>query len=214
MSKIAIVDELVDISSFAKIYESLIFSPIVYSVTQVQMFYNKYKKYFKQPLKVNLPIIAMADDLKVIDEIVKFAINEGIELVVNNLYGLDYLSLGAVVWAGSNMNIVSDYSRNALINMNVKSCVSSIEKWCGSVSQTYKMCKGKRVLMTMAHCPTKTINKNNCDECKFAGDMRLSGEKSQYTIRRYRISKCYFELVDDVIENKESILQIDDLRGV
>jgi len=67
--------------------------------------------------------------------------------------------------------------------------------------------------MTMAHCPIKTINGNECNNCKYNGVIHVSGEGVNYSIRRYRVAKCYFELVDGVVEARVSDKSIDDLRG-
>jgi len=211
--KIAIVDENSDCKSLKNNYNRLIISPSVYSVSVIEKFWEKYNKFYELPLIINLPIIALKDDLIVIDKIVEFAKDHNIELMANNIYALDYIREGAVVWAGANMNVVSLYSASALKEMGVKEIVWSIEKWCAGNSKAYKMCNGRRVLMTMAHCPIKTINGNECNNCKYNGVIHVSGEGVNYSIRRYRVAKCYFELVDGVVEARVSDKSIDDLRG-
>jgi hypothetical protein len=202
-------------------YDALILSPNVYSLAIVKQFYNEYKKYFDSQMIINLPIIMMIEDKKIIDEIVSFAIDNNIVILANNIYALDYINEGATIWAGSNMNVVSEYSKMALEKMGVKEVVSSIEKWNSNIPNTYKMCNGKRVLMTMVHCPYKTINGSGCgygdsnkSKCSYSNEMSLGAEGGEYKVRRFVVGKCYFELIDDYIETKNSIHAIDDIREV
>lgn len=217
-SSIAIVDEKQDISRLKNKYDSLILSPTVYSKGVVENFLHKFKKYFNAPLIINLPIISLSKDLNVIDEIVSFAIQNNIILLANNIYALDYVNEGATVFAGSNMNVVSNYSFFALKNLGVKEVVSSIENWFGGIANTYKMGSGNRVLMTFAHCPNKTLCGNGCDAqksgCVHSDNLKLIYQGGKYQIRRYIISNCYFELIDDYNYSKTTSNSIDDLRGV
>ena len=49
--------------------------------------------------------------------------------------------------------------------------------------------------------------------CGYSGELCLAGSGHEYSIRRYRVGRCYFELVDDYIESRPAEYQIDDLRG-
>jgi putative protease len=211
---IAIVDEFKNISLLRDKYQALALSPTIYSLEVVKKFYSKYKKYFNENMIINLPIVAMDRDLEIIDDIVKFAIDNDIILIANNIYALDYISNGARVWAGANMNIVNDYTSGALKKYGVSECVSTIEKWTSVRGEYYKMCKGRRVLMTMAHCPMKTMYHNNCVDCKYRGELKLKSEGADYSIRRNKVSNCYFELVDGYVEDRNAPYKIDDLRGL
>ncbi|MGN0960914.1 MAG: DUF3656 domain-containing protein, partial [Christensenellales bacterium] len=218
LNKIAIVDESCNqnqLYKLSKIYEALILSPTFYKVDIIKSFYEDYKKYFKNSLILNMPIIALKNDLKILDELVGYCKNNGISILANNIYALDYIKDGVDVIAGSNMNICNEYACETLSKLGIKEMVSSIEKWCGGIKGTYRMCKGKRVLMTFAHCPFKTLTKLDCDKtssCGYSGKLDLVGDNQQYRIRRYKISSCYFELVDSFVENRDSEHQIDDLR--
>lgn len=213
--KLAIIDEGSKIN--INDYDSLILSPKNYSVTVVENFYNNYKSKFSHNLFLNLPIIAMVEDLKIIDKIVEYAKSKEMILIANNIYGLYYISKGAKVWAGVNMNVANNYSYNALMSLGCDNCVASIEKWHSGVKNAFKMCAGRRVLMTMVNCPYKTLNRGlkkpaDCSNCSKVGSLKLLDKKYNYKIRRYVISNCYFELVDDYIYSGNSNKQIDDLR--
>lgn len=206
----AIVSEKVDIKSLVDKYERLILAPTVYSVGVVRRFVDEYTKYFASTPILKLPIIAMAVDLEVIDKILKELPN--IALMAENIYGLDYIDDGFEVLAGSNVNITNDYTVTVLKSLGVQEMVGSIEKWCTMPQGLYKITTGNLVLMTFAHCPYKTISKSTCEACRYAGDIKLNGGGNNFTIRRYRVGKCYYELVDGVKINLNGTNEVRDLR--
>lgn len=216
---IAIVDEKTDISKLNQKYSRLVLSPTVYSVSVINTFAREYEKYFDNSLIINLPIIALRDDIQIIDDIANLARTRGYVLLANNIYGLSYINDGNVVWAGVNMNITNDYAVTLLKSRGVEEIVSSMEKWCQGVGGAYRLGYGKRVLMTFAHCPNKTLSADgsrhaSCEaQCLHKGLLNLEGEGVHYTIRRYVVANCYFELVDSVVENKSASMIVDDLRS-
>ncbi len=209
--KLAIVSEKCDLKPLSDKYSRLIFAPSVYSKGIVEKFVQEYQKYFDGTPLLRLPIIALSDDLKVLDDIVLDMKNK-VGLYVENIYGLDYLSDGFEVMCGSNMNITNDYTASALWGTGVLGMVGSIEKWCPRVCGSYKITDGHLVLMTFAHCPYKTLSGSKCDACKFCGDIELIGGGSSYKIRRYRVKNCYYELVDNVCTKGSAPSEIHDLR--
>lgn len=211
MERLAIVTEKCDLKKLSECYSRLILAPSFYSKVMVEKFVCEYSKYFGGTPLLRLPIIALFDDLKVIDDIV-LGMKTKIGLYVENIYGLDYLRDGFEVVCGSNMNVTNDYSASMLQSMGVGGITGSQEKWCPRVCGTYKMTEGKMVLMTFAHCPYKTLNGSRCDACKFAGDIVISSGGSSYTIRRYKVHRCYYELVDNVCQKGNAVSEIHDLR--
>ncbi len=49
-------------------------------------------------------------------------------------------------------------------------------------------------LMTLSHCPYKTLFAGDCAHCCYAAGLTLSREKRVYNVRRVRMSRCVFEL--------------------
>ncbi len=206
----AIVNEKTNIKSLVKEYNKLIFAPTVYSLKVVKEFISEYSKYFNGKPILKLPIIAMNADLKVIDGILKECPN--VALMAENIYGLSYLDDGFEVLAGSNLNITNDYMVTSLKSLGVKEMVGSVEKWCQMPKGLYKITSGNLVLMTFAHCPYKTIMGSTCDKCTYLGDVKISGGGNDYTIRRYRVAKCYYELLDGVKTSLKGTNEVHDLR--
>lgn len=221
LDTMVIVDEQADISKLKDDYSKFILSPTVYSVAVVSNFYNKYTAILEGRFVINLPIVAMAEDLSVIDEIVDFAAGHNTAIMINNIYGLYYLGRAVKVIAGANMNITNGYAVDALKSMGVEDIVFSCEKWTDRVQGTYKLGSGRRVLMTMAHCPSVTLTGQGCanikgessaSTCQFKGQMSLYNDNNSYGIRRYKIKNCYFELLDDYREDNATTAVVVDLR--
>ena len=220
LGSIVIVDERMDIGRNYDAYSSIVLSPTVYSIAIVSEFYSKFKSVLGGRLVINLPIVAMADDLVIIDEIVDWAIANDIGIMINNIYGLDYLSKGAKVIAGSNMNIANGYAMASMKAMGIEDIVFSCEKWTDRSQGSYKMGSGRRVLMTMAHCPAVTLSGQGCvnikgdcgSGCQYKGQMSLRNDNNTYGIRRYRIKNCYFELLDEFREDTATTAVVVDLR--
>lgn len=211
---LAIIDEKYDVKTLLGSYDGIILSPKVYSLGVLDGFLKRIKGVFDGNIFLNMPIIALKDDLKILDSMVELCAKNGIGIIANNIYAFDYENMGVAIWAGSNMNICNKYACSTLKSLGAKECIASIEKWCNPPSGLFKMCEGKRLLMTFAHCPSKTLTGKNCEngECGYLGDLKLKGDGVNYSIRRYRVSRCYFELVDSRVENKLSPKSIDDKR--
>lgn len=212
-SSMAIVSSASQIKSTRGKYDRLIFAPVSYSIGALKAFINEYSKYYDNRPILKLPIIAMSDDMAILDEIIDEC-REDIALLAENIYGLSYLAEGMEVLAGSNMNITNDYTVDYLCSLGVKEGVSSIEKWCPSIQGAYRLVNSQLVLMTLAHCPYKTISNSSCDRCSFSGDIALNGAGHDFVLRRYRVARCYYEVVDKVVSKGGGNSTIVDLRQV
>lgn len=219
LSNMVIIDEKCDITKLGE-YSKVIFAPSVYSVDLIDKFYRKNEAKLRGRFVVNLPIIALSDDLKIIDSIVKWATANSVFVMANNIYALDYIRDGAKVIASYNMNTTNTYAFEALRGFGVEEVIFSCEKWCNRVQGAYKLGSGRRVLMTMAHCPYTTLKGKGCENicgkdakgCSYTGELKLYNENNAYAIRRYKIHNCYFELLDDFREDRSDSGVVVDLR--
>lgn len=192
-------------------YDAFILSPLDYSLKNIKSFISKFEKYSSKPLIINLPIIALDCDLKIIDNIVD-TFKDKVYFMANNIYAFDYISSGAKIIGGYNLNIINNYSASMYLKLGASALTSSIEKSFARLKGCYKYA-GKSVLMTFAHCPHKTLNHNDCIECSCDGKMKLVGTSGEFFIRRYRVAKCYFELVDDKVMPRSGENLIVDVRS-
>ena len=219
LSNMVIIDEKCDVAKLGE-YSKVIFAPSVYSVDIIDKFYKKHESKLRGRFVVNLPIIALSKDLKVVDSIVAWANANSVYVMANNIYALDYIRDGAKVVASYNMNTTNTYAFEALRGFGVEEVIFSCEKWCNRVQGAYKLGSGRRVLMTMAHCPYTTLKGNGCENvcgkdakgCSYTGELKLYNENNAYAIRRYKIHNCYFELLDDFREDKLDSGVVIDLR--
>lgn len=220
ISNMVIVDETCDISKLDE-FSKVILSPSIYTVEVIDQVYKKYKACLEGRLVINLPIIALADDLKVIDVIVAWANSHKAYIMASNIYALDYITEGAKVISSYNMNTTNSYAFAFLKELGAEEVIFSCEKWCNRVQGAYKLGSGKRVLMTLAHCPYTTLKRKGCEKvcgdgtkggCSYSGDLKLYNENNSYAIRRYRVYNCYFELLDEFREDKSASGVVVDLR--
>ena len=220
VDNMVIVDERADAKKLDE-YSKVILAPSVYSVEVVDKFYQKYRNVLAGRFVVSLPIVALTEDLKVLDDIVAWAKANDVYIMANNIYALDYIRDGAKVISSYNMNTTNSYAYSYLKKLGVEEIIFSCEKWCNRVQGAYKLGSGKRVLMTMAHCPYTTLKGSGCERvcgdknsgCSYSGELRLFNENNSYTIRRYRIANCYFELLDEFREDKSTSGVVIDLRN-
>ena len=80
---------------------------------------------------------------------------------------------------------------------------------CGSV-----LVSGYPALMTLCHCPVRTIYDNDCASCRYHTNLIYEDEKhNRYGIRRIKIKHCYFELFsEEKYEKVTNAGKIYDLR--
>jgi hypothetical protein len=137
-------------------------------------------------------------DLEIINEALSMVDKSRIVLVANNIYALYYIGEGYSVIAGPNLNVANSLSYYHLTSMGVKDVVWSIENNDTSLGIGYE---GNAVMMTLAHCPFKTLYANKCSNCSYQKGLKICTPTSEYKVHRYSISQCYFELINDVPYN-------------
>jgi hypothetical protein len=87
-------------------------------------------------------------------------------------------------------SVCNDYVVSAELSLNEILSLKTDEN-------SFVFAYGAISLMTLAHCIVKTINGSVCGNCGYGGDLRLTDRtNSGFFIRRYKISKCYFNIVN------------------
>lgn len=191
--RLAIVDENVNIAQFVNNYDGLILAPSVYRLDIIKSFMVRYNKSFSSPLILNLPLIARIDDIGIIDEIIS-ATGDKVIFIANNIYGLRYV-YKYNIWAGAGLNIVNMSNYKYMQSIGVKKIISSIEKWTNRLPGTIK--QDNYPLMTITSCPTKLLYGCDCGTCKYSSNIKYTSNNYNLSVRRYKITNCYFELYDD-----------------
>lgn len=187
--------------------------PQNYSVEEIENVYSKIKSQHNVRIALNLPIVTNFNDDMIIDNIIKnFKFDY---LIANNISGLYYVNTYKVI-AGIGLNIFSNNLKNSFLSIGVVSCVKSIESISSNVDNCYNFSYGNYSLMTLCHCPYKSIYNNTCQKCSYKNGLSYFDQKNrEFKIRRYRISQCYFELLNNktINKNKSKYNNYIDLRS-
>ncbi|MBO7219269.1 MAG: U32 family peptidase [Clostridia bacterium] len=178
-----------------------------YTKTCIKDYFTKNK--IQDKLYIYLPIIANHKDLEIINEALSMVDKSRIVLVANNIYALYYIGEGYSVIAGPNLNVANSLSYYHLTSMGVKDVVWSIENNDTSLGIGYE---GNAVMMTLAHCPFKTLYANKCNNCSYQKGLKICTPTSEYKVHRYSISQCYFELINDENCYSSKKYKLTDLR--
>lgn len=174
-----------------------IYSPTNYNKELINNELNKIPNEYQ--IYLNLPIITNYKDIKIIDDILQN--NKKISgVMANNYWALKYKKTHKIL-CGYPFNIANCLSMGVILDYAddvVKSCETKLTQYF----KQGKAYNGKVSLMTFAHCPQKTCYNKNCSkDCKFANLSYVQENGKTFSIRRTKVSNCYFELVD----NKETI---------
>lgn len=169
---------------------------------------------------LKLPPLACQKDIETIDRLLEAVPIK--TLVAESLYGLSYAQRGYNVVAGEGMNIANNLAAAEAARLGAYAVVPSLEFKSGVVAlpaadieptkrDQDPNCAATSLarvrvyasdynipLMTLAHCPYKTLFKNDCAHCTYSPGLTLRREKRVYRVRRVRASKCFFELYADL----------------
>ena len=166
----------------------------------------KPKEYTKQFLSqfegkfyLDLPNFALKDDVELLKKLIAEIPNiTGIS--ANSLYAIDLAKqFDKKLFLNQGMNIFNDYTTNlwkdahfAYSNELSINEISSFKNQNGFV-----YAEGYNVCMTLAHCPVQVNFKCTCKNCKYKGDLTYKDKLgNEFLIKRKRLSKCYFELLN------------------
>ena len=182
----------------------IVFSPKQFSKQNLQNFAQTLNGLH---LGLNLPVIANACDLQILDGLIDSF--PDLTLVANNIYGLHYIKTHHVV-AGVGLNVFNDYAKSYLNTLGVCAVLMSVEQQFDKMQDKQNLfvySLGFLPLMTFAHCPYKTVFKNTCNQCKFKQNLCYTDVLNNvYPIRRYTMSQCYFELLHSKLINNLGLL--------
>ena len=142
---------------------------------------------------LQLPIVANGEDMKILeDTLAKCGIKT---LVSENIYGLYFADKGYKVIAGAGHNVANRFAVECLRQLGAVAYAESIEYTQeGRLALPRVETEREIPLMTFAHCPFKTIYGNSCEKCSFRRGLTVRRERHEYTVRRVRLSQCYFGL--------------------
>ena len=188
-----------------------ILCPAVYSVSAVHdlIVALTAKGIAKSSLYLNLPIVATQTEMAGLDAILSA---EKIGIVANNYAHLKWTKTYRTI-AGTGLNIFNQYSATVLLQAGCENIIWSLEQnapcACGSA-----LVSGYPALMTLCHCPVRTVYGSDCARCRYHDRLIYQDERHNcYHLRRVKIQHCYFELVStEKYEKATNAGKIYDLR--
>lgn len=177
-TKLIIIDDLSKVDKNS----SIIYAPPYYNNSIIEPI-NKIAQGHKIYLLVP---VCSSEEFDIIKNIVS-KLDTSVGIFACNISGLCF---NKEIIANYTLNIVNDYSLAFLNSMNIDKFVNSIEPIFNDYNKGMSY-SGLATLMLLTHCPYKTIMHSNCKSC-IANKKLVYNNK--YTIRRYVIKGCYFEL--------------------
>ncbi|MDR3318219.1 MAG: DUF3656 domain-containing protein, partial [Clostridiales bacterium] len=155
-----------------------------------------------KPKYLKLPIFASERDL--------FILRSGMEIIkqfdgvyASNPYAVQFARENGLKYiAGWQLNITNSFS--AGVYSDAEYIISSVEEnTAGCI-----LYKGGRIpLMTLVHCPYKDIG-GSCDKCAYDGELYFTDDRNKkLLVKRYRLSRCYFELIDGAPVSNPAVTQ-------
>ena len=184
----------------------IVFSPMHFSLKNVENFYKNCLKNNIEKFYLNLPKVARKVDFEEIEKIVlNFKTNQ-IGVVANNISGLSFVKKGYETIGGVYLNIANSFTAKFLNEIGVKTFVKSFEDFASEFNLGLTYC-GRPDLMTFCHCPYKTNYKNeSCEDCKFNNSLSYKAQNGkEYKIRRTKINNCYFQFISEKFLNEEKL---------
>lgn len=195
--EIVIVNE-----KFGKDSDIILISPSIYNVQVIQGIKERYQA---ETYYLVLPMIASSQDIKILDEIVESGVIDGV--VLQNYYGAKYIGKLPFI-VGPAMNVYNKISREEWYALGAELVLSNYEcvlPHCAYVN-------GYQPLMTFCHCPYQAVYHKTCDTCPYTAGLSYRNNDKKFPIRRYQVSRCYFELLSDRKVEKRHDLVVEDIR--
>jgi hypothetical protein len=150
--------------------------------------------------------------VKIIDEIIEHFGCDKIGVVVNNYWGLKYISYCKTI-IGYNMNIINNFSAKFYMDLGVVNFIRSIEGYLTNGLNGGLYYDGYPTIMTWCHCPYKVSCNSTCNNCRFNDKLSYKlNDGKVFKIRRYTIINCYFELISNKKISSNSNYKITDIR--
>ena len=143
-----------------------------------------------------LPALACGRDIETIESLLG-ELSKVKTVVANSLWGLYFARKGYSVIAGEGLNIANDLALEQAAELGARAAALSLEFKDGiseSAGAKIYATRGAYPLMTLAHCPYKTVFGNDCAHCTYKKGLTLSRDDRTYAVRRVRVSRCEFEL--------------------
>ena len=175
-----------------------VYSPASYSENDALEVFQKTRP---ENFALEVPVILKSTDKIMFENLLK-KLSNNICLYVNGIGGLSYASKGYKLIASPLANIRNTFAIKCLNELNITTICSSIEENSDFANKhgLIGFSSGLFPLMTFAHCPYKAVTKTTCKTCAFDDKLTYTSDsKNTYTIKRTKLSNCYFALFKHIL---------------
>ena len=188
---------------FGRDSDIILIAPSKYDEHMIGDIKDKYKA---KTYYLVLPVVTNFEDSKVLDKIVESGLVDGV--VIENYYGAKYIGKMPFM-IGTKMNVYNEHTRDYWYRLGADLVFSNYE--CVLPHCAY-VC-GYHTLMTFCHCPYQAVYHKTCETCPYSESVSYRNGNKAFPIRRYQVSRCYFELLSDKQVKKTHALVVEDRRG-
>lgn len=181
----------------------LIISPDEYDAKKVDILMNNALKYNSSAKFVlNLPLIARAKDMELIENIVANFKDKLCGVVINNLYGFTVCEkYNLKGYGGLGLNIMNKKTADIL---GLKKYVASVELSKSELKDLPNAAIyafGNVCCMTVTHCPFSLAKNSGCKSCAYKSGLKYDDGKGTFAIRKIKLNHCYFEVRNGFCHN-------------
>jgi len=193
----------------------IVYAPSVYNISDIKRIKDDVNKLFSTKLYLYMPVVANNKDIEVLNAIINQLNKSEFGLLAGSIYGLEYANHGIEVFCYYNCNIANDFAVSAAKFLGASGVVETIERNIFDCLDYTFSFVGYPAVMTLVMCPFIENVGSSCKNCKFEDGYELVMDSHEkMTIRRQKISSCYFELISSKkINQYKQIGNIIDLRN-
>ena len=164
-----------------------------------------YQKYKNLNVYLSLPVMATAQEIKKIKDILNRCQNWGI--YANNYYALNLVSPSKTI-IGANLNVYNSYAVKYYIGKGYKNIVLTQEEVDlnnikNNGANLFAFAEYYPEYMYFRHCPYKEHLSSTCQNCKYDGKLKYYLNNKEFNVIRRKVLSCQFVLKSSVLTQKK-----------
>lgn len=164
-----------------------------------------YQKFKNLNVYLSLPVMATAQEIKKIKDILNRCQNWGI--YANNYYALNLVSPSKTI-IGANLNVYNSYAVKYYIGKGYKNIVLTQEEVDlnnikNNGANLFAFAEYYPEYMYFRHCPYKEHLSSTCQNCKYDGKLKYYLNNKEFNVIRRKVLSCQFVLKSSVLTQKK-----------
>lgn len=164
-----------------------------------------YQKFKNLNVYLSLPVMATAQEIEKIKDILNSCQNWGI--YANNYYALNLVSPSKTI-IGANLNVYNSCAVKYYIGKGYKNIVLTQEEVDlnnikNNGANLFAFAEYYPEYMYFRHCPYKEHLSSTCQNCKYDGKLKYYLNNKEFNVKRRRILSCQFVLKSTALTQKK-----------